>query len=38
MTGSFRSTELREHISEIYYFLNFFAQTQLERLEQVPVD
>jgi hypothetical protein len=33
-----RSTELQEHISEIYYFLNFFAQTQLKRLEQVPAD
>jgi hypothetical protein len=38
MTQSAPSAELREHISEIYYFLNFFAQTQLERLEQVPVE
>jgi hypothetical protein len=38
MTLSSPSAELREHISEIYYFLNFFAQTQLERLEQVPVE
>ena len=38
MTQSALSTELREHISEIYYFLNSFSQTQLERLEQVPVE
>jgi hypothetical protein len=38
MTRSSPSTELREHISEIYCFLNFFAQTQLERLEQIPIE
>ncbi len=38
MTQLATSTEFREHISEIYYFLNFFSQTQLERLEQVPVE
>jgi hypothetical protein len=38
MTQLSQSTELREHISEIYYLLNFFSQTQLERLELVPIE
>ncbi len=33
MTQLARSLELQEHISEIYYFLNLFSQTQLGRLE-----
>ncbi len=38
MTQLSPSAELREHISEIYYFLNLFSQTQIERLEKVPVE
>lgn len=30
------SQEETEHISEIFYFLNFFSQTQLEQWSQVP--
>ncbi len=38
MTQLSRSAELQEHISEIYYFLNLFSQTQLERLDRFPLD
>lgn len=31
-----KSSEITEHISEIYYLLNFFSQTQLEQWKQVP--
>jgi hypothetical protein len=32
----FRSSETTEHISEIFYLLNFFSQTQVEQWDQVP--
>lgn len=34
----FSSPETREHISEIFFLLNFFSQTQLEQWNQVPDD
>lgn len=34
----FRSSEIIEHTSEIFYLLNFFSQTQQEQWKRVPDD
>jgi hypothetical protein len=32
----FRSPEIIEHVSEVFYLLNFFSKTQLQQWAQVP--
>jgi hypothetical protein len=34
----YKSPEAKEHISEMFYLLNFFALTQLEQWENIPDD
>ncbi len=36
--GLFRTPEIIEHTSEIFYLLNFFSQTQQEQWNRVPDD
>ncbi|WP_009633644.1 hypothetical protein [Synechocystis sp. PCC 7509] len=38
MNQSNLSSAIREHISEIFYLLNFFSQTQVEQWDRVPSD